>query len=894
MNFYVLLGVAIISLALTLTFIWLRRKKFTRERYAFFSTALIFTYALTVLTHIFADVSLFKIMVMLYNNLPVESIPISGTSWTDKAWSIAFLLILCLFVFIMFESWDIEGGISKVDKQITEMHESISFLRAAYLGMSISKIEVAELNNLDELPTKKMNFELCFLDEPRDWSSESRELLYMYTQHFLVKENEWHKDKGCFFGTYIDQSLLVICSLKMLSNEEILEKIIFFKGINPKQKLKVILSVRDSEGLEQHIQIEEYTVECYTKDFLLKNLINFSEYNNFLYEQFHEQEISEGDTVRLQDIYVESNGSLTGLNKSEDSLAIPSVEKYLLEWSASAKNEEQIALLGDYGQGKSVLSLKFANELISSSIERQPIIIELRGKSPRNMPMDELIAAWAYRFNYNVKAILKLLQEGKLVVILEGFDELDMVGDKLRRLEHFKKLWEFSRYKKSKVIITGRPNLFLNNDEARSYLKIGNGESTTFHVKALKLEPFNRKQIESALRFSPAAIRDGILEQYDTYKQGEGFADLIARPSTLFQTSILWDSLDKANLNSSKIINSFIDHAYKRQAQKLLSISGADLESPVLTAKEREYFMLGVAVGMVSEGGYSNQVSGIRLQRIVHRLFIFVPQCCSEDHHSGTLSLHERLQDDAIDSVYNDVRTSGILVRDLTSYDSFKFAHKSFLEALIASFFKNKIDPESNEKQIISNTIAKSLSISDIYNIEFSDEVISHVTENIVNQGQSFGDKEALSLMKVLSKKAIVLDKLFYKTRLKVNIWMLVVIFITIIFSYFSITTGFAEKLWNLNFEAGSLLGTLAALLFYSVIGFQVYSFGRALVYSQAKKLYPAVSIWSRACEVQGYDINNNRILSNEFLKSSRASYDLFSYLPAKLFYWFLRKKSKV
>lgn len=148
--------------------------------------------------------------------------------------------------------------------------------------------------------------------------------------------------------------------------------------------------------------------------------------------------------------------------------------------------------------------------------------------------------------------------------------------------------------------------------------------------------------------------------------------------------------------------------------------------------------------------------------------------------------------------------------------------------------------------------------------------------------------------MKVLSKKAIVLDKLFYKTRFKVNIWMLVVIFITIISSYFSITTGFAEKLWNLNFEAGSLLGTLAALLFYFVMGFQAYAFGRALVYSQAKKLYPAVSIWSRACEVQGYDINNNRILSNEFLKSSRSSYDLFSYLPAKLFYWFLRKKSKV
>ena len=869
MNMYFALGLIFLIILIIYIYIWIRKKKFTRERYAFFATSLVFTYAMTVMTHILADVSLLNIFTMLFNNLPYEDIPISSTSWPAKAWSVAFLIILSIYVYFMFEAWGLEGAVSKLDDRKREVMEDLGFLHAAFLGMQPSKIEIVDEGEKNNSAGKEINYELCYLDQSRDWPSETRELLRMYAQQYNLKENEWYKDKECFLSTYITQPLLVICSKNSPSDESVLEKINFFNQLSNGKTLKVVLSVKEAVDIDLNRQVGEFKLECFSKDFLLRNLVNFSDYNDYLHSQFYENEISEGDLLKLDDIYVESEGIITDLREeSGEEKRIKSVESYLMSWAKGTKNEEQIALLGDYGQGKSVLSLKFANELVASEIDRQPIIIELRGKSPRNMAIGELVAAWAFRFNYDVKAILTLLQEGHLVVILEGFDELDMVGDKLRRLEHFKKLWEFARYEKSKVVITGRPNLFLNNSEAREYLQIGSGNSSTFHVKALKLEPFTRCQIELALRNSSSEISKQILQQYDISKKGIGFSDLISRPSTLFQTSIIWDTLEKTSLNSSRIINSFIEHAYKRQAQKLLAIGGSDLESPVLTAKERGYFMLGIAVGMVDKGGYSNQISGNELEDIVFRLFISIPKTCSDDHHSSTLRLTERLESDPFESVYNDVRTAGILVRDLTSYDSFKFAHKSFLECLFANFMKDKISPETVEIEKISNTIIKSLRISDVYTLDFNDEVIGHITENIVRQGQCFGDKEASSLIKVLSSKAIVLDTIFYRKKFKVSIWMLISLISTILF-YMGI---------RLPFENSTVTPILVSFIVFIGGYFNFYLPGMWLASIATRRLDSVLQIWKRACEVQGYELGNEKIISQLFMNvaTSKEKYSSF------------------
>jgi len=264
-------------------------------------------------------------------------------------------------------------------------------------------------------------------------------------------------------------------------------------------------------------------------------LVDFSDYFDYIKRAYEEKEISDGDGLRLQDIYVESEGEIPTDNTKAK--PIKSIEQYILKWTEE-KSNKHISLLGEYGQGKSVLSLKVAYEMIKNNHDRIPIIIELRGKSPRNESLESIVASWASTFDIKASGMIRLLEEGKLLVILEGFDEMDMIGDSQRRLEHFNRLWEFARYEKSKVLITGRPNLFLDNEEMVDYLNAFDNRSNLFYSEAIHIKPFNVRQIADALRNIEVHVRSEILELLKE-KTNDSFEDLISRPSTLYQASII-------------------------------------------------------------------------------------------------------------------------------------------------------------------------------------------------------------------------------------------------------------------------------------------------------------------------------------------------------------------
>ena len=82
---------------------------------------------------------------------------------------------------------------------------------------------------------------------------------------------------------------------------------------------------------------------------------------------------------------------------------------------------KQLALLGEYGQGKCVLSLRLAYQILNGQIksDRIPIIIELLGRYVKQYSdTREILYSWANRFNIAPKALLKLHYAGKLLLIL--------------------------------------------------------------------------------------------------------------------------------------------------------------------------------------------------------------------------------------------------------------------------------------------------------------------------------------------------------------------------------------------------------------------------------------------------------------------------------------------
>ena len=108
-------------------YLYFRRKKYTRERFAFFSTFLVFSFAFSVLTHLFTDKSLINIGLAVFNKLPLEDIPLQTTSWSDKLWSLVVLMLLMAFVRAIYENWPTDGVVSAKDSKLRSKKKTLFF-----------------------------------------------------------------------------------------------------------------------------------------------------------------------------------------------------------------------------------------------------------------------------------------------------------------------------------------------------------------------------------------------------------------------------------------------------------------------------------------------------------------------------------------------------------------------------------------------------------------------------------------------------------------------------------------------------------------------------------------------------------------------------------------------
>lgn len=343
------------------------------------------------------------------------------------------------------------------------------------------------------------------------------------------------------------------------------------------------------------------------------------------------------------------------------------------------------------------------------------------------------------------------------------------------------------------------------------------------------------KQIEIALRNVNETIRTEILDVLNDKNQNNNFKDLISRPSTLYQASIIWNSLDKNNINSASIINQFIKHSYHRQETKFNTIGRTGIE-PILTIKEREYFTLGIAVMMIKNNPYSNQISNGEINEAIRELFFNIPDEVSNDH-KNSIRLKKRLEDDThrIETIFNDVRASGILVKDLTKNHNFKFAHKSFLEYLFAFYFSNYIQQNNKYYAKIVNSISNAYKIQDIYKIELTDEIIQFISELFIEQDiNNYSNKELVKeFLKIILPNKVLnfYPKVFFNKYFRLLNVFLIYVFIMLLF--INLITYDHEKF------TGVYLVVFIFILTYLMYLKNITSL---------KKITPPLKIWYKTC----------------------------------------------
>ncbi len=308
------------------------------------------------------------------------------------------------------------------------------------------------------------------------------------------------------------------------------------------------------------------------------------------------------------------------------------------------------------------------------------------------------MAAWAYPYGIDPRAVMKLLRAGRIFLILEGFDEMALVGDSETRLSHFRTLWKFC-YPLAKILITGRPNFFLDDMEMRAALGISKSIAAGPYCVALHLEPFSLQQMRSALRAVSPTAREEIVE---LARKDDKFREIVSRGSLLYVVSQLWDreqlSTYKGQITSAFVMDLFIQHTYRRQALK----TAASPNFMILNEGERKYFMNGIAAFMGALG-LPNQITRDQFERSVNALYTLIPNSATDDGggfpKTKEKPLRERLRDaeSPVEDVCNDVRASGILVVDQTKSGALRFAHKSFMEYLMARVYGDNIMRSNRE-----------------------------------------------------------------------------------------------------------------------------------------------------------------------------------------------------
>ena len=384
------------------------------------------------------------------------------------------------------------------------------------------------------------------------------------------------------------------------------------------------------------------------------------------------------------------------------------ISRYAKYW-LDKEDSKHISILGDFGAGKTSFSRYFAYQCAKNHLEnpirytRIPLLIRLGNFSRlekggvQAMITDFLVNECNVNVNY--AAFMKFIKSGKLLLILDGFDEMSMQVDEKTRIRNFEFLYELSTGN-NKVILTGRPGYFPEFSDIKElmgrapesdniYEQVGNNYSSDEKRKKpnyeiLRLKPFSYRQIKRFIQKQSKRLID--VEKLDidsstltqTINNTYNLSDLAKRPVLL---EIIIKTIPRIkekieDLNIFELYETYTNLWLKREWDK------GDMRR-LLTSKQRRWFMEELALEM-----YRENIVSIHYKNLQNRIKSSFPI----------------EKDSMLDYFEHDVRTCTFLNRTDDGY--YKFIHKSFLEYFTAT----RIIQSVKERD---NSIIKSQEISE-------------------------------------------------------------------------------------------------------------------------------------------------------------------------------------
>ncbi|WP_141231872.1 NACHT domain-containing NTPase [Pseudomonas sp. Irchel s3h9] len=657
----------------------------TREQYAIKCLTAIVALVTLCLTSISSKQSIPDQIVGLISR--ILGAPVPDTPPAPLSEQVLMVIVVGFAITLIFKShrsW--QGAISADEENKRRMKQSTGLISQA-LDEVVRVVKVQPRRKLYE---KERRVDPVVIPEEPNlvWHDHARELFELWAPSVSFGAaglGGWHQREKVWSGRdkVLKKDIFVLCLIDFPSDGQIDIFKTFAANCSATAELYLIVQSVPSDFLLIDGRERYNGLVVLSEKFLYEHIVDFSDYFNDVVRRVEKDCFAESD-LTIRDIYTPS--SLSSDSVGKDVIA-DDFGGYLADWARRPPGK-QVAIMGEYGQGKSTGALMYVYQSYKSQLQssagRVPILLELRGKSPANLAPPELLAAWAQQYQLQAAALMKLLIAGRLILIFEGFDEMANIASVEARVAHFRSLWQFA-FQKSKIVFTGRRNLFFEDRELNVVFK-GSQESVSGPLcDVLHLCAFDESKIKGSLRWVDEVTANEILSAARSSKQ---ILDIVARPSLLYIVAKLWGEIRplllQGNISSAQVIDKFVMHSYSRQQMK-----ESRLGFMVLTTTERRYFHEGLAAYMASRGR-TNQVAPLDLQAAIQRLYKAYPHDC---HISDNVVLEtdrpplkERFlrDEDAIEAILTDVRTHGILVNDLSQRGAFRFAHKSFYEMLAA------------------------------------------------------------------------------------------------------------------------------------------------------------------------------------------------------------------
>jgi hypothetical protein len=291
------------------------------------------------------------------------------------------------------------------------------------------------------------------------------------------------------------------------------------------------------------------------------------------------------DTIVAREKIQEHCVPLHGEYECDERIEIDNVWNFILKW-VNNKNNDHLAILGDYGTGKTWLCLRLTKELADyfrndSQLNPLPILINFKSFKKR-MNINELIEITMSR-DYGILTcdtykIQQVLNDHKAILIIDGLDEM------VREIGNRNAFVQFSSLGlpfNAKVIITCRTHYFLSGTEQREILNrdlpiIPLNGVVKFDILHLKL--FSKTSMEEAIRCRANSNDEERI--IDFIQSTYNLQELCARPVLLSLVCQSFEAIKNitGNVTSADLYESYLKAWLNRELHSgHLDISPEDL-----------------------------------------------------------------------------------------------------------------------------------------------------------------------------------------------------------------------------------------------------------------------------------------------------------------------------